>query len=168
MNIINNGKVGCIMLRVYFGDMKNSVYTPDIYFNNTYEEEWFDDEFVKEMVKDVDKSTVVGRNCINSPFLGQIPPVTLSGGVKALILMYKDTERVFNASKCGDNCAKWILKIAELKQKEGKDLMINLRHIMYFEEEPFEILVENTKQVVHNMSDLITVANNLLAQMGRD
>ena len=36
-------------------------------------------------------------------------------------------EHIFNASACGDNCASWILKIAQ-----KKDLTIRLGYLMYF------------------------------------
>ena len=52
---------------------------------------------------------------IDSPFLGPIPPERLSGGVKTLILMQNDPDHIFNASASGNNCAQWILKLAEQK-----------------------------------------------------
>ena len=74
--------------------------------------------------------------------------------VKTLILMAFDEEnRVFNASVCGDNCAKWILKIGETKE-----LCINLRHIMDFGEGEFEIRIANTGEVVHNMREFVLIA----------
>ena len=54
--------------------------------------------------------------------LDSIPTERLSGGVKTLILMSKDTEHIFNASACGDNCARWILQIAHMREEQGKDL----------------------------------------------
>ncbi len=51
-----------------------------------YEDSWIVDPFVKEMIWDVDKSTVLDSGVIDSPVLGKIPPTGLSGG---------------------DNCAKW-------------------------------------------------------------
>ena len=42
------------------------------------------------MIRDVDQSEVVGEQLIQSPVLGAIPPAQLSGGVKTLILIYKD------------------------------------------------------------------------------
>ena len=46
--------------------------------------------------------------------------------MKTLMLMaFDQSGKVFNASACGENCAKWILSIGE-----SKDLTINLRHIM--------------------------------------
>lgn len=34
------------MLRIYFGDMSDSIYNTEVFFKNTYEEEWFQDDFV--------------------------------------------------------------------------------------------------------------------------
>ena len=153
------------MLRVYFGDMENSIYVPFAYFDGSgkYDiQEWLSDDFVREMILDIDKSKVLSPNCIESPVFGQIPPKMLSGGVKTLIVILKEPGIVFNASKCGDNCAKWILKIAELKAKNGEDVLINLRHIMDFGEEPFELFIENTKQTVYSMKELIPIAHELL------
>lgn len=45
--------------------------------------------FVKEMIRAVDKSEVLSSHAIESPVLGIIPTTRLSGGVKALILIYK-------------------------------------------------------------------------------
>ncbi len=39
-----------------------------------------------------------------------------------LLFMFTDTEHIFNASACGDNCAKWILQIAHMHEEQGKDL----------------------------------------------
>lgn len=46
--------------------------------------------------------------------MGKIVPTALSGGVKTLILMKNERSCIFNASTCGDNCAKWILKLSEM------------------------------------------------------
>ena len=91
----------------------NYVFSPDTYFKYNYEDEWFEDDFVKMMVQDVDGSTVVSAHSIDSPVLGIIAPERLSGGVKALIIMYKEPDLIVNASACGDNCAKWILEIGK-------------------------------------------------------
>ena len=109
------------------------------------------------MIKDVDKSDVIGPKVIDSPFLGSIPVERLSGGVKTLILMNKDTEHIFNASACGDNCAKWILKLGE-----NQDVTINLNHIMEFDRDNFEIAIINNDKIVHNMAELVDTAIDYL------
>ena len=109
------------------------------------------------MIQDVDDSEVLSGECIKSPVLGQIPPERLSGGVKTLLLMLNEPDRIFNASTCGDNCAKWILKISRMK-----NLTINLRHIMDFGEEPMEAKILNTGDMVHNMQEFIGIAGKFV------
>lgn len=119
------------------------------YFDNVYEDEWIEDDFVKEMIKDVDRSTVISAHIIESPVLGAITPKELSGGVKVLILMLKDDSFIYNMSNCGNNCSKWILKIAEMK-----DSTVYLQHILKFEGE-FEIEIMNTGKIVHNYREYV-------------
>lgn len=143
------------MLKVFYGDMQNCIYNTSVYFKNMYEEEWITEQTAVEMIKDVDKSIVLGNSVIDSPVLGKIAPTSLSGGVKTLILIKNMPEKIFNASTCGDNCAKWILKLAE-----EKDITINLRHLMDFGNERFNIEILNTGQIVHSMKELIPIAGD--------
>ena len=130
------------MLNIFYGDMKEAVQNPAGYFKYGYEDEWIVDPFVKKMILDVDKSTVMDSGVIDSPVSGKIPPVGLSGGVKTLILVKFEKDKVFNASTCGDNCAKWLLEIAK-----EEDRTINLRHLMNFGKKPFKIRILNTDQI---------------------
>ena len=141
------------MLNIYYGPMKKAIFNTAVYFKNVYEDSWITDSFAKEMIRDVDKSEVLGGGVIDSPVLGKIAPTSLSGGVKTLILIKNESDKIFNASTCGDNCAKWILKMAE-----KQELTINLRHLMNFGEEAFNIRILNTNQVVHSMEELVPIA----------
>ena len=142
------------MLSIYLGQMDDAIYYPPVYFDNQYEDEWITEPLTIEMIKDVDKSEVVSPHLIESPVLGPISVKEISGGVKTLILMaFDETRKVFNASACGDNCAKWILEIGK-----RKDLTINLRHIMNFGKEDFEIKILNTGEMVYNMKQFIETA----------
>lgn len=140
------------MLIIYFGDLESEkyIYNPDSFFNNTYEDEWITDPLSIKMIKDIDGSTVVGPRSIDSPYLGSIPTERLSGGVKTLILMAHDRDHIFNASACGDNCAKWILYLAQ-----EKPLTIRLGYLMDFGPGRFDIEVENNKIIVHNQKELV-------------
>ena len=152
------------MLTIIYGDAENSIYNTSVYFKNTYEPEWIESELAKKMIKDVDDSDVLSGECINSPVLGQIPPERLSGGVKTLLLMLNEPDKIFNASTCGDNCAKWILEIGK-----RKDLTINLRHMMSFgHETEFEIKIANGGEIVHSMRELIPVASKYLNKMKQE
>lgn len=141
------------MLNIYFGDMPQAIYNTAVYFKNTYEDSWITDELSREMILDIDKSKVIGARIIDSPVLGAITPRELSGGVKTLILIDHVSDKIFNASTCGDNCAKWLLKMGK-----EKDITINLRHLMDFGNQKFQIHILNTDQVVHSMEELVPVA----------
>lgn len=141
------------MLKIFFGDKEEAIYNTSVYFKNTFLDEWIMDPFSTEMIKDVDNSVVIGPHVIESPVLGPITPKELSGGVKTLILIYKDREHLFNASNCGDNCAKWLLKMAD-----DEDITINLRHLMDFGNGQFKIEVLNNGKIVHNMTELVDAA----------
>ena len=141
------------MLNIFYGDMPEAIFNTSVYFKNVYEDEWITDPLAKEMILDVDSSVVLDGAVIDSPVLGKIAPVSLSGGVKTLILIANESEKVFNASTCGDNCSKWILKLAE-----RQDITINLRHLLDFGDGDFEIRILNTNRIVHNMKELIPIA----------
>ena len=143
------------MLNIYFGSMTEAIYNTAVYFKNTYEDRWITAPLAVEMIRDVDRSKVIGPQVIESPVLGMITPLQLSGGVKTLLLIANDrsNKHVFNASTCGDNCAKWLLKLAEKRK-----VVVNLRHLMDFGEAPFRIKVLNNGKIVKNMGELVEAA----------
>ena len=141
------------MLRIWFGDRENAIYNTSVFFKNRYGDSWITDEFDIKVIEDIDHSQVVDANSIVSPVLGNISPLQLSGGVKTLILMKNLPGKIFNASNCGDNCAKWILELAE-----QTDFTINLFHVMDFGDNPFEIKVMNNNKIVHDMQELLEAA----------
>lgn len=155
------------MLQVYFGDIPETIVPPEnvifntsVYFKNTYLDSWFNDPFAVKMIKSIDGATVLDSGLIDSPALGKIPPTSLSGGLKTLLLVYFDHAKVFNASTCGDNCAWWLLRIAALRAKEpnGGDVTVNLRHLMKFGEGKFSIRVLNSGNVIHDMDGFLLEA----------
>ncbi len=148
------------MLNIYYGDMPEAIYNTSLYFDNTYYDGWLEDEFARKMIKSVDKATVLSGQAVDSKALGVIPATKISGGLKTLLLIYNQPDKVFNASTCGDNCAKWILRIAK---NSKKDIIINLRHIMDFGDGKFEIRILNNNVIVHDMKELVQYAGYFIA-----
>lgn len=148
------------MLKVLFGNEYDEqvIYNTSVYFKNSFEESWITSELAKQIIKDIDKSEVISGNLINSPVLGPITPTSLAGGTKTLLLILNEPEKIFNASTCGDNCAKWILEIAE-----NMDITINLRHLMDFGRNNFKMLVLNNNTEVHSMEELLPIASEYLS-----
>lgn len=145
------------MLNVIFGKIDNVIFNTSVFFKNSYEADWICENETKQMILDIDKSKVLSNGAIESPVLGIIPPTSLSGGVKTLILISHISDKVFNASNCGNNCASWLLKLGK-----EKDITVNLRHLMDFGNEAFEINVVNKNKIVHSMDELLEIVGDLL------
>ena len=145
------------MLNVYFGDMPDAIYNTNIYFNNTYKDSWITKPLSREIIQAVDHYEVIDEKTIAIPVFGNMSPKKLSGGVKTLLLIAYDKTKVFNASTCGDNCAEWILRIAD-----DKKVIINLRHLMDFGKGEFKIKILNTGKIVKNMGDLVAEAGEFV------
>ena len=145
------------MLSIYFGNYDDAVYDTNTYFNNTYKDSWITKDLSMQIIKDIDKSDVIDGHSIKSPIFNVMSPKQLSGGAKTLILVANNRNKVFNVSTCGDNCAKWLLKIAD-----DKPITINLRHIMNFGNNEFKIKIKNTNKIVKNMEELIKEAGDLV------
>ena len=143
------------MLYIIFGDTENAIYHPPTYFDNTLRDEWITHPFTVEMIRDVDQSEVISARTIDSPFLGSISVRELSGSVKTLILMMFDySGKIFNATACGDSCAKWIVEIGK-----RKDLTINLHHVMDFSAcEDFYATILNTGITVSSYDEYLNEA----------
>ena len=138
------------MLNIFFGDMEGVISNSPVYFRNTYEEEWVNNDLSRAMIKDIDKSEVLSGEAIDSPYLGVIPVTRLSGGVLTLILIDNVPDKIFNATQCGDNCAKWLLEMGN-----KKDITVNLEYVMDFGKEPFKIHILNNDTYAENMVELL-------------
>lgn len=102
-------------------------------FNEVFDKEWFKDPLVQEMVRDVDNTEWVAGSVFTNDVLGDIHASELSGGVKGLMLVYKNPEgisRVFSSVIWGDNCAKWLAKLSFMV-----DFSLYFEHILSFPED---------------------------------
>lgn len=145
------------MLKIDFmGKIIKDIGYPDDYFAATYDDAWSDDPFIKQMIKDIDKSEVFGANNIISSVLGPINCMQLSTGVKNLIIAYKTSE-IIDASFCGNNCGDWLLKIAEMK-----DLSITMYHLFEFSDKFAGAYIYNTDEYIHTLREYVLCAGKEL------
>ncbi len=141
------------MLSIYFGEKDHVLHGPS-WFRFNYRPEWFEDSLVQQMLCDIDRSAYVGGCLIQSEVLGPIPPERLSGGLKTLIAIYKRPDLMFNATSCGENCARWLLEIGN-----REDIRVNLRYFMPFDGyEPFTIRIMNEDTTVTDMQQYTHLA----------
>ena len=139
------------MLKVYFGDREGSIRDSmvDSYFNVKFKPDWFEDDNVKQMVLDIDKTEVISPYCMKSPILGPIPPQYLSGGVKALILMLK-TDKMVDATACGENCEEWLIRIGDIK-----DVSVDLNYSWRITPGKNGIYIENDGTIAYTHRDFL-------------
>lgn len=70
-----------------------------------------------------------------------------------MLLIKNCPDKVFNASTCGDNCARFLLQLGR-----EKDITVNLRYVMNFGKSKFTAEILNDGSIVHNMQELLPVA----------
>ena len=51
---------GMLILNIYFGEMPEAIYDASTCFKHVYRDEWITDPFSVEMIRDVDRSEVIG------------------------------------------------------------------------------------------------------------
>lgn len=138
------------MLSILFGYCDEAIYNTKIYFDNQYLDSWLEDPFTAQVIAGIDKGKILSPNAIETKALGVIPVTRIAGGTKTVLLVKNLPDIIFNASTCGDNCAKYLLMIGK-----EQDVTINLYHIMKFPGRRFDIRIANTGIIVHNMREMV-------------
>lgn len=125
------------MLKYTFYYPEGMIRNVDAFFDHNYEDEWFSDPFVREMIRVVDNSEVISSKAVNSPIFGVMPVTKISGGVKALILLLKQDKPIWSPA-CGDNCTDFIIRIGEMK-----DCLIYVGHYLRFHRDFMAECIDN-------------------------
>lgn len=127
------------MLKIWLGGFqKGCIKNPNRYFDMHKKKEWFDREDVRKIIKHIDDVDVLYGECLESPIFGGISPDRLSSGCKCLILLTINPLCNVYASRCGDNCAEFILDLAE-----KTDVIITLHHAMIFPRDFEGVILDN-------------------------
>lgn len=131
------------MLYIYVkGFQKDCIIDVNKYFNFRKKKDWFNEESVKKIIKGIDDTIAVKDEYLESPVFGGMAPERLSGGCKAVIMLDVIDNINIYATKCGDNCAKYIQEIAE-----SKDIRITLHHPMIFGDDVHAVFIDSNKEV---------------------
>lgn len=91
---------------------------------------WFDDPFIKEILLEVDRATVVCQNALLSDKDEGFSTASISTGSKTLCCIYFDREHIFYGSQLGDNCLPYLVRMAA-----NRDITIVLEHYADFTED---------------------------------
>ena len=137
------------MLYINVGEIpKDCIVNVNSYFNRKKKRDWFNRHDVKDIILGIDNSVAVKDEYIESPVFGGMSPDRLSGGCKAVILMAV-TDLPIYATKCGDNCIPYIVRLSEVK-----DIHITLHHCMRFPRE-FNAIMEQTGERISNWEEWV-------------
>lgn len=127
------------MLNVIFGreNLGDRKYVLDtrIYFSRNKKPEWFENDFVKAFLMDVDGTTVLFEEALKDVFGHGISTEMISTGCKTLCDIYycTDTKVIFYGSAMGNNCYPFLLDIAR-----EREVWIFLEHYPLIDDKYFD------------------------------
>ncbi len=146
------------MLRIYFGNLKDEIYNTEMFYENQYDKNWVMDDFAREIIKDIDSSEVIAPDLIRNDVFGSFPSTELSAGVKTLLLIKNMPNKIFNISNCGDNCAKYLLQLAE-----NRDIKVTLHHAMDFGTDfSVKVINDHKRKVITDATEFLLLAHHYL------
>lgn len=87
------------------------------YFNRVKEDSWFQDDFVKSIIKGVDRADVVDGCVLRNEFGKVISADHLSTGSKAMICIYEFPDKIFNITQMGNNVLAWLMQLCEKEDR---------------------------------------------------
>lgn len=140
------------MLKILLDDEEVDVSTYESHvsdhFNDEFKREWFQDSYIKKIIKEIDNTEVIDGFNLYNEFLGSIPPEYLSSGCKGLILIYKENIKL-NGDRFGDNCIPILMELATIK-----DVNITLRHIPKFPDN-VQLYIVNTSKIITSYKEFV-------------
>lgn len=139
-----------ITIRDWDEPPKDLIHNVSGYFKRLKKKDWFNNDFVKRVIREIDKSEHIKDELIESPVFGGMAPERLSNGAKCLIMLYNMPDINIYGSRMGDNCVPLLLELGEMK-----DINITLGHIMQLPEEGFTATITNDGRVIHTRRQLI-------------
>lgn len=146
------------MLRIYFGSLPDEIYNTEMFYENQYDRNWVIDDFASEVIREIDDSQVVAPDMIQNDIFGTFSSTELSAGVKTLLLIRNMPNKTFNISNCGDNCAKYLLQLAE-----ARDIKVTLHHAMDFGTSfSVKVINEGKRRVVKDPIEFLMLAHHYL------
>lgn len=140
------------MLNIVFGRENLEEFELDarLIFRRNKKPEWFQDEFVRQFLKEIDGTIVLFEEALLDYKGRGISTEMISTGCKTLCCIYF-LDGWFYGSLLGDNCVPFLLKIAE-----KKDVSIMLEHYMDIPDEDFisnDIRVNGSRVTVEEYED---------------
>lgn len=132
-------------MELYFGHLEDELYAVDSFFLGNFDPSWLKSELAFKILQDIDRAIEIRDGAILVKDLFTDKPTwisshDLSSGTKALLIMLNTDEDFVCLTRCGENCAKWVIEIMKLKP-----LKCTLTYLMPFRADiPLHIINDNT------------------------
>lgn len=120
-------------------------------FDTRFQDNWLLNDYVENIIKNLDNSEVIGNRAIQSPVLGVISPDWLSATCKNIIMMYYNEPMIFASSLIGNSAAPFIEQISE-----QHNIHVYMNHLFRFVNNQKAILVDCNNL---HVSDYETIAD---------
>ena len=136
------------MLKIWLGNIpKGCIVNPSSFFDlhRPKNRPWSEDMI--RAVKVIDDLDYVGGDVFKNSLGKMLSPDVLSSGCKSVLLLYMKPSLCIYATRCGDNCAPFILDIAD-----KNDVTIALHHPMLFPRDFEGVIMDNGKEI-HCLED---------------
>ncbi len=151
------------MLHIHFRTTEKTIEDIDRYFPLNFKSEWLENEFVREMIKDISTVDFINEKMIDTLIEEEICTDELPRQIKVLLCLLFKPENEYYGTYCGDECGRWILEIAK-----KHDITLAFDHILRFKcpEEAnvtsLNIHILNNGKMVDTMAEFVTEAVNCL------
>ncbi len=141
---------------------KKVIRFPGSYFNEMKKQEWFKDEFVKEIIRTIDKAEVeIGYSVRSLEYDAGYSVNDLAGGTKTLINIYEIRDKLF-LTKMGDNCTDFLERIALDYEKHGQELLVVSNYLHSYKFNYIDsIYYVNWGITCHSYDDIDTKIKNI-------
>lgn len=142
------------MLNIHFGISPNKVIiSTREYFNHKLSHDCLTTDFAKDIIRKIDNSEVLSNRAIDSPVLGIVPPDSISGGAKALLIaMFKEDDgKYLMLEQMGENCYPFLYDIAK-----RKDILLYTEMIPVFDySDGLEVCIENLGIIIRSGEEIL-------------
>ena len=103
------------MLDIVYGRLNapDCIIDSRVFFAEHKKPEWFEDEFVKRIIKEIDGAEVIFEEALKSRFGHGMSTDKLSTGSKTLICIYYYRDLTFYGTLMGDNCYPLLFEMAK-------------------------------------------------------
>lgn len=109
-NTMRNKKVKGVVMYAYFIIGRNHIDLDPVrmdsrlYFSRFAEDEWFESDFGRRVIKEIDQAEVLFGSALKNRFGKGMSTEQLSTGSKTLFLLKYMPDYVYYGSNMGDNC----------------------------------------------------------------